>query len=254
MNKIELIFEIGHNFHGNIRFAKKMLDAVKECGGTLAKLQLYDVTKLGLRPQESDVYPELEMGQINFEEFKELKEYADSIGIELFASAFDPERVEWCERVGVKRHKLASRSIYDTETAEAMVDTNKPIIASLGMYKWDKLIILDNENIDFLYCVSDYPATIIEEEFPKRFFKQRQPNSSDIANNPIVEYIFGYTGFSDHTIGIEWAKEAIRRGATIIEKHFTLDKRLPGCDQSCSANPEEMKELQNFINEYQEQN
>lgn len=238
MGKIDLIFEIGHNFHANIRFAKKMLDAVKECGGTLAKLQLYDVTKLGLRPQESDVYPELEMGQITFEEFKELKEYADSIGIELFASAFDPERVEWCERVGVKRHKLASRSIYDIELIKAMEDTGKPIIASLGF--WDKDINLNFtpdliKNGTYLYCVSDYPATLIPEKFPNSFSET-------------------LVGFSDHTIGIEWAKEAIRRGATIIEKHFTLDKRLPGCDQSCSADPKEMKELINFIKEYERKN
>lgn len=235
---IELIFEIGHNFHGNIRFAKKMLDAVKECGGTIAKLQLYDVTKLGLRPQESDVYPELEMGQINFEEFKELKEYADSIGIELFASAFDPERVGWCERVNVRRHKLASRSIYDAELIKAMEATGKPIIASMGMLK-------DNDkndrtvplifNTTWLYCVADYPATINEKDFPELF----------------DEFM---VGFSDHTVGIEWAKEAIRRGATIIEKHFTLDKRLPGCDQAGSADPAEMKELIKFIKEYEGQN
>lgn len=238
--KTELIFEIGHNFHGNIRFAKKMLDAVKECGGTLAKVQLYDVTKLGLRPQESDVYPELEMGEINFEEFKELKEYADSIGIELFASAFDPERVEWCEKVGVKRHKLASRSIYDAETIKAMEATGKPIIASCGILRRESIKGLEMqpniENCEYLYCISDYPATIDSQKFPLLF-----------GNNE------RYQGFSDHTIGIEWAKEAIRRGATIIEKHFTLDKRLPGCDQAGSADPSEMKELIKFINEYERQ-
>lgn len=230
---VELIFEIGHNFHGNIRFAKKMLDAVKECGGTIAKLQLYDVTKLGLRPQESDVYPELEMGQINFEEFIVLKKYANSIGIELFASAFDVDRVRWCEVAGVKRHKLASRSIYDTELIKAMEATGKPIIASLGMVKDGKLP--DMKNTTYLYCVADYPATINPDLFPLDFTGTEK-------------------GFSDHTIGIEWAKEAIRRGATIIEKHFTLDKRLPGCDQAGSADPKEMKELLEFIKEYERTN
>lgn len=229
-NKVELVWELGHNFHGNIRFAKKMLDAVKECGGTLAKLQLYDVTKLGLRPQESDVYPELEMGEINFVEFKFLKEYADKIGVELFASCFDPERVEWCEKVGVKRYKLASRSIYDTKLIKAMEATGKPIIASLGMIKEGTKIKI--ENVSYLFCIAEYPATITD--FPNTF------NGDEL-----------YVGFSDHTIGIEWAKEAIRRGATIIEKHFTLDKRLPGCDQSCSADPKEMAELVSFIREYE---
>lgn len=242
MKKIELIFEIGHNFHGNIRFAKKMLDAVKECGGTLAKLQLYDVTKLGLRPQESDVYPELEMGQINFEEWKELKEYADTIGIELFASAFDVERVWWCEIVGVERHKIASRSIHDRELYIEMARRSKPIIFSLGMVKEGVEIPADKGNQSLaLFCVADYPAIMTEEIFPKKF---RNPKDVKTLNEK-------YVGFSDHTIGIEWAKEAIRRGATIIEKHFTLDKRLPGCDQAGSADPKEMKELVDFIKEYE---
>lgn len=230
--KVFVIAEIGHNFHGNIRFAKKMIDEAKKCGVDAVKTQLYDITKLGLRPQESDVYPELEMGQINFEEFQYLKDYADSIGIELFASAFDQERVEWCERVGVKRHKLASRSVMDKEIIKAMEKTGKPIIASLGMVETKDAPVIQNGK--YLYCVADYPATITEEMFPKKF---GYPNY--------------YEGFSDHTIGIEWAKEAIRRGATIIEKHFTLDKRLPGCDQSCSADPKEMKELIEFIKNWE---
>ncbi len=227
---IEIVAEIGHNFHGNIRFAKKMLDAVKECGGTLAKLQLYDVTKLGLRPQESDVYPELEMGQITLIDWIALKSYADQIGIELFASVFDASRIPWCEITGVKRYKLASRSIYDTELIKAMEATGKPIIASLGMTNQEQGIPKIN-NAQYLFCVSEYPAII--EKLP-------------LFNSPESTV----QGFSDHTIGIEWAKEAIRRGATIIEKHFTLDKRLPGCDQKGSADPKEMKELIEFANAY----
>ena len=91
--------------------------------------------------------------------------------------------------------------------------------------------------------MAEYPATITEKMFPKVF-------QDYLVKNMSAKIV----GFSDHTISIEWAKEAIRRGATIIEKHFTLDKRLPGCDQSCSANPEEMKELCKFAKEYGQKN
>lgn len=235
-NKVEICFEIGHSHNGNIRFAKKMLNEVKKCGGTLAKIQLYDIDKI-MTP-DNPVYWDLKMGELNFEEAKELKDYADEIGIELFASAFDSERVQWCYDLGFERYKLASRSIYDTETIKAMEATGKPIIVSLGMWKLDDES-LKIKNAEFLYCVAEYPAIITEEIFPKVFHDYLVKNMSA----KIV-------GFSDHTIGIKWAKEAIRRGATIIEKHFTLDKRLPGCDQSCSATPEEMLELVKFANEY----
>lgn len=229
--KIEIIFELGHNFHGNIRFARKMLDSVRRCGGTLAKVQLYDVDRI-MAP-DNPVYPELQMGQINYKELRNLKEYADEIGIELFASVFDVRRVGWCERLHMQRYKLASRSIYDQRTIKAMEATGKPIIASLGMLN-EEGIIPAIKNATYLYCVAEYPAVITTKEFPVKFDQE-------------------LVGFSDHTVGMDWAREAVRRGATIIEKHFTLDKRLPGCDQAGSADPFEMSEFLLWCREYEKE-
>lgn len=219
MNNIFIIAEIGHNHMGNIRLAKLMIEEAKNCGVDAVKFQVYDADKIKKSWQSR--YFELKFSELNKEELTELKRHADKVGIEFFASAFDVERVKWLEEIGVKRHKLASRSIRDTELIKAMEKTKKPIIASLG--NWNDIIPPKIKNAKFLYCVSEYPAYIAEGQFPIMFDE--------------------YDGFSDHTIGCYWAREAIKRGATIIEKHFTLNKTLPGHDQKGSAEPYEMKDL-----------
>lgn len=214
---IEIFAEIGHNHNGNIPLAKTMIEEAKSCGAGAVKFQLYDTDRIKKWYQSR--YAELKVAELSKDDLIELKKHADKVGIEFFASAFDPERVGWLEEVGVKRHKLASRSILDAETIKAMEKTGKPIIASLGL--WNKKEFPKIKNAKFLYCVSEYPAHITQ--LPDNFNK--------------------YDGFSDHTIGGYWAIEAIKRGAQIIEKHFTLNKTLPGYNQKGSAEPWELKEI-----------
>jgi len=226
-NKIFVALEIGHNFNGNLKLAKLMIEEAKKCKADAVKFQLYNTDKIKKWYQSR--YSELKFSELTFEEAKEMKEHCDKVGIEFFASAFDPEKVAWLEKLGVKRHKLASRSIRDKDLILAMEKTKKPIIASLG--DWSESEFPKIRNAQFLYCVAEYPAEITEEMFPKQFDK--------------------YTGFSDHTIGVEWVKEAIRRGATIIEKHFTLDRRLPGHNQDGSIDPTDAKDLIQYIRQYE---
>lgn len=223
--KIDIIFEIGHNFNGNLRLAKLMIDEVKACGGKIAKFQLYDTDKIK-KPWQSR-YMELKMAELSKEDVKELSDHANKIGIEFMASAFDVERVGWLEEVGVKRHKLASRSIHDTELIKAMEVTGKPIIASLGAWKESTFPVI--KNAQFLFCISEYPTYITADQFPTKFDD--------------------YTGFSDHTLGCYWARESLKRGATIIEKHFTLSHELPGFNQKGSMEPWEAKDLVNYKNQ-----
>lgn len=216
---ITIISEIGHNGNGNMRLNKLMIEESKKCGADVAKFQLYDTDTIK-KPWQSR-YMELKMAELTYEDCVELKKHCDKVGIEFMASAFDAERVKWLEKLGVKRHKLASRSINDKEVIKAMEKTGKQIIASLGAWQQDNLPNI--KNASFLFCVSEYPAFITNETFPTRF--------TDLA------------GFSDHSIGCYWAREAIKRGATIIEKHFTLSHELPGFNQKGSAEPWELKDL-----------
>lgn len=207
-----------------------MIEEAKKCKADVAKFQVYDTDKIKKFYQSR--YSELKFSEFTKEEFKELKEHCDKVGIEFGASAFDPDKVQWLEEIGVKFHKLASRSIRDTELIKAMEATGKPIIASLG--DWNDSELPPIKNAQFLYCVAEYPAKITNEMFPKEFGDR-------------------YAGFSDHTLGMDWAKEAVRRGATIIEKHFTLDRRLPGHDQEGSCDPTELKDFIQWVRHYERQ-
>jgi sialic acid synthase SpsE len=220
MSKITVIAEIGHNHMGYMRHAKLLIEEAKACGADVAKFQAYNTDKIK-KPWESR-YFELKLSEHTKEEFAELKEHCDKVGIEFMASAFDVEHLEWLEELGVKRHKLASRSIKDRELIDAMEKTGKPIIASLG--KWKEPYLPEIKNAEFLFCVSEYPTYMTASQFPAEFGEP-------------------YAGFSDHTIGMYWAREAVKRGATIIEKHFTLSKDLPGHDQKGSADPTELKDF-----------
>lgn len=211
-----IVAEIGHSHNGNLKLAKQMILEAKNCGADIVKFQLYDTDKIK-KPWQSR-YFELKFSELTKEDLKELKKTADKAEIEFMASAFDIERVQWLEDIGVKRHKIASRSIYDQDLIKAMEKTGKPIIASLGVWKGKEFPKI--KNAQFLYCVSEYPAYI--KELPS--FEK-------------------YDGFSDHTVGMYWAREAIKRGAKIIEKHFTLNKTLPGHNQKGSAEPYELKDL-----------
>jgi N-acetylneuraminate synthase/N,N'-diacetyllegionaminate synthase len=230
MSKILVILEAGHNHNGNLRLAKLMIEEAKKCKADIVKFQFYDTDKIKKFYQSR--YAELKFAELTKEDLLELKEHSDKIGIEFMASAFDPERVGWLEDIGVKRHKIASRSIRDAELIKAMEKTKKPIIASLG--DWDEQDFPKIKNCKFLYCVAEYPATINSMNFPDRFDD--------------------YSGFSDHTIGIGWAKKAIERGATIIEKHFTLDRRLPGHNQDGSIDPTEAKDFIQWLKQYERGN
>ena len=143
-------------------------------------------------------------------------------------------RVEWLEDLNVKRYKLASRSIYDDSLIKCLESTNKPIIASLGYWIKDypSLDFLPKiANSKYLYCISSYPT---------------QPYELSFSNINFTNI----SGFSDHTIGLYASFISISLGASIIEKHFTLDKTLYGPDHSCSMVPSELNELVSFAKFY----
>ena len=145
------------------------------------------------------------------------------------ASVFDTERIQWLEEVKVKRYKIASRSIHDRDLINALVKTNKPLIASLGYWKDECLPnIKSNAIVKFLYCISEYPTEISKINFNTIDFEKK------------------YDGFSDHTNDIHTSMVAFARKAKIVERHLTLDKKMYGPDHACSMNIEELSKLNNF--------
>lgn len=226
-----IVAEIGHNFQGDMQMAFELIRQAKYCGSDVAKFQLYDTGKI-VKPDHRWYY-DLKRGELSKIDWMALVEACGRYDIEFMASAFDVERVGWCEEAGMKRYKIASRSIYDVELLEAVVATKKPIIMSLGKVKDNRIPKINSGvRVDYLYCVAQYPA-------PADSLKLSQ-----------VDFRY-WDGFSDHSVGIEACMVAVARGAKIIEKHLTLDKNLDGCDHVGSMTPDELSSLVDFAKKYE---
>ncbi len=220
-NKVTIISEIHPQHHGSMDELKRMVLQSKIGGANFVKVQLYSSKKLFNNNDRKYV-------ELTKEELKEIVNYSRKIGIETIASVFDEERIQWCEDLKLKLYKIASISIKNKKLCKKIISTNKPVIASLGMYNFKrKGIPFKSKNISYLYCISKYPTNLSEikmPDFKKSFF----------------------TGYSDHTVGIGTCLFAIARGARIIEKHFTLNKAI-NCETEkahvCSMNLEDLKAL-----------
>jgi len=222
MAKAEIIAEIGINHNGDMEIAKKLIGEAKSNGADVAKFQLFD-PEIFCSGEES-FYDDALQARLDHKQFLMLHDYCQELKIEFMASVFDTTGIAWCEEVNVKRYKIASRSIHDKELIQAIADTGKPTIASLGMYEGKGFPNLQTKETSFLYCVSKYPTAPEHLTFNDVDFNQ-------------------YTGFSDHSIGITACQIALAKGARIIEKHFTLDKNMKGPDHICSMVPTELREI-----------
>ena len=219
---VTIIAECGHNWGGDMKLAKKMIHSAKENGADIVKFQLYNTETLN-----TGHYDELKKAEITKFQLDEIVKECQKVDIEFMASAFDTKRLEWILPYS-KKIKIASRSIYNYELIQMAAQTKLPIIVSLGKYKERTLptIRQNNAGVMFLYCVAQYPTKFEDLNFQRIRFERGV-----------------YAGFSDHTQGIEAPLVAVSRGARIIEKHFTLDRKLPGCDQICSIEPKELKQM-----------
>ena len=226
--KTQIIADCGINANGNIELAKQQIDLATASGVDAIKFQIYNSERL--HGVGSPVYKDAKRGEFSYEHFRVLADYCP---IEWFASAFDDNAVLLLEDIGVKRHKVASRSLTDWALLQAISKTKKPVILSTGNHDTGAikkaLDILGNSKVTLLYCVPNYPTKIQDLNF------NRMEKLRDLFKVPI--------GFSDHTTGIWASIEAVRLGAGVIEKHFTVSRSLEGCDQPCSMEPHEMKLL-----------
>ncbi len=172
--------------------------------------------------------------------FKKLKKIADNLGIIFFATSFDKNSVDFLEELGVPLHKIASFELIDLPLIEYIAKTKKPLILSTGMATFDeikKAVITakkaGTKNIILLKCVSSYPAKFEEMNLmtiPDMIRKFRLP-----------------VGLSDHTLGIISSIAGVSLGAKVIEKHFTLSRKIRTPDSFFSLEPEELRLLTESI-------
>jgi N,N'-diacetyllegionaminate synthase len=224
---MEIIAEIGQNHNGDRELARRLIAEAKAAGAGVAKFQVYSARDLFPKKGNEwfDYNCKTELSRADVEMLA--RECHDQ-GIEFMASVFDVERVGWLEAVGVRRYKIASRSVRDRALVEAVGETGKPVIVSLGMWNEPAFPPLEVPGgVGYLYCISKYPTDLADLHFADVDFDR-------------------YLGFSDHTIGVDAAMIALSRGARIIEKHFTLDKQMYGPDHCGSMTPSELAVLSRF--------
>jgi len=205
------VAEIGSNWEGDIEKAKRLIAECKMAGVDAVKFQMWRADDL-----YNGKYKEYEL---DFKTVARLKGFCDGLGIEFFCSVFYPEAVEFLEILGVKRYKLATRTIkgsdrFSNETIKAVIKTGKPVIFSHTPYA--------TSNWLNLYCVSEYPA-----------------DPEDIDWDALLDT----DGFSDHTLGIETALKYCKLNPDgILEKHVKLPDSV-GPDAHFSITTDELAEL-----------
>jgi sialic acid synthase SpsE len=219
-----IVAEIGTHHMGDMILGRQLVALAKANRADMAKFQLFDTEKLTHWPTP-EIKAEAKKCELTFEQAMMLFRYGEEIGIEVFFSVFDPTRVDWCEKIGVRTYKIAASDFPNkSATVAAVFDTGKPCIFSYSHKQALHLWAKTDSPFKGLYCVTNYPADIQDIDWA------------------ILQQ---YNGFSDHTIGLDAAKIAIAKGASMIEKHFALDHST-GMDARWSMTPDELKELRRW--------
>lgn len=232
-----IVAEIGSNWEGDLRKAKKLIKECKKAGADAVKFQMWRASDLYDKNHPN--WKKIKKAELTFKKAKAIKKFSDSIGIEFFCSVFYPEAVDFLESLRVKRYKIASRTclfkdLHSRETLEKKAKTRKPVIISMGMggsKKLIKKIFSKNNEITFCYCVSEYPLS-----FHKIDWKDA----------------ITYDGFSDHTMGITAPiiftilKKLKNAKKILIEKHVKL-KKSKGPDASTSIDTQKLADLVSHI-------
>lgn len=204
---VYIISELCGQWGGSVERAKQMIDQSKEGGADAVKVQLWDTYRMPGENREKWEY----LGMTR-DHFLELKSYAESLGLDYFASPFHRDRFDWIVESGLSVNKIASSMLeWDLDFCKDMVKKGMKTYCSLGKWNSEAMPFKDL-NVTYFHCVAKYPHTTEEA-------LQVMPTS----------FTGMLKGYSDHTIGIDACVEAVNRGATIIEKHFTLDHNLQ-CD------------------------
>ena len=252
-NKTFIIAELSANHNHDFDLALRTIQAMAQAGADAVKVQTYTADSLaldvdneyfgakkeglwkGIRPY--DLYRE---GMMPYEWQPKLKKYAEELGLLFFSTPFDVQGVDFLEEMDVPIYKIASFEINDIPLSEATARKGKPLLISTGVADLSDIELaintckyVGNEDITLLKCTSQYPATI---------------EQANLKTIPDMKKRFGVkVGLSDHTMGWLVPVTAVALGATVVEKHFILDRTLGGPDASFSMEPQEFKEMVNLI-------
>ena len=249
--KTLIIAEAGVNHNGDIEIAKKLIEAAAFAGADYVKFQTFNSKQLVSKNVQKAEYQknntnnssesQLEMLQeleLSKKNHLELINHCNLNKIKFLSTAFDLESIDFLNELNLDLFKIPSGEITNLPYLKKIGGLGKPIIISTGMANINEIreainIVLKkgtkNENITILHCNSEYPTPMQDVNLK--------------AMNNIKEIFNLNIGYSDHTLGIEIPIAAVALGANVIEKHFTLNKKMSGPDHKASLDPKELKQM-----------
>ncbi|CAL9700510.1 unnamed protein product [Knipowitschia caucasica] len=242
-----IIAEIGQNHQGDVEIAKKMIKMAKDAGADCAKFQKSELEcKFNKRALERPYNSKHSWGktygehkrflEFSHEQYRELKKYAQDIGIFLTASGMDEMAMEFLHELDVPFFKVASCDANNFPCLEKTAKKGRPMVISSGMQSMEtmrrvyQMVKEHNQNFAILQCTSAYPLD--PKDVNLRVIQEFQKEFPDI---PI--------GYSGHEQGINITVAAVALGAKVVERHVTLDKTWKGNDHEASLDPSELAEL-----------
>lgn len=248
MKHVIIIAEAGVNHNGSFELAKKMVDAAKEAGVDYVKFQTFNPKKLVSKYAEKAEYQKkttgsdetqlqmLEKLTLTEDNFLSLRDYCNEVGIGFISTPFDLDSIAFLETFDMDFWKVPSGEVTNLPYLEAIARTKRKVVMSTGMCDMneiqDAIEVLEKNGtteIILLHCNTQYPT-------PYEHVNLK-------AMNSIKDAMHKEVGYSDHTQGIEVPIAAVAMGATVIEKHFTLDKNMEGPDHKASLNPSELQQM-----------
>lgn len=248
--KVFIIAEAGVNHNGSLALAKQLVDVAAHCGADAVKFQTfkaenlvtktakqaeYQTANTGKQESQFDMLKRLELSEADHHE---LVAHCRKNQIEFMSTPFDLQSIHFLNQLGVERFKIPSGEITNYPYLKMVGAYNKEIVLSTGMATLSDIeaalnLLMDSgtdkHKITILHATTDYPTQMQDVNLT--------------AMQTIAQAFKVKVGYSDHTPGIEVPTAAVALGATIIEKHFTLDKNLPGPDHKASLDPDELKAM-----------
>ncbi|MEK6477784.1 N-acetylneuraminate synthase [Catalinimonas sp. 4WD22] len=255
-NGVTIIAEAGVNHNGDIELAKKLIDVAADAGADFVKFQSFNADKLVSKQAKKAAYQAtntadskddgqynmLKSLELSYEMHLQLIHYCKQAGIQFLSTPFDEERADMLEKLDIALFKIPSGELTNKPFLQHLASKKKPIILSTGMSTLadiqDAIIVLNEaglplELLHILHCNTQYPTSM---------------EDVNLKAMNTIEQAFGVKiGYSDHTLGIEVPIAAVAMGAKVIEKHFTLDRNMPGPDHKASLEPEELKNMVHSI-------
>lgn len=247
-----IIAEAGVNHNGDVHIAKQLCLAAKNAGADAVKFQTWitdniitkNVKQADYQTENTDKdesqYDMLKKLELTFDQFREIKDYCEEIGIEFASTADDEESLDFLVDLGIPFIKVGSGDVGNISYLRYIGSKKRPVILSTGMSTLADVEVSlkalrdgGATDIKLLHCTTNYPCP----------FDSVNLKAMDTLHNA-----FGLeVGYSDHTVGIEVPVSAVARGAIIIEKHFTLDCNMEGPDHLASTEPKEFKKMVDYI-------